>query len=1557
MEQIGIRNNIVIGLEKKIVKTSGPFEIWRKMFIEELSKKIDDSLKIQDVKECKKNCRKLNYWMDDKEEDFVLKHFFVDEHITSIVWKNEFEKIFINSLKNETQTCLRSRKKYPKEIRNIMGELEDYIDCFNDYKKQFKKLYCWSEQYIDYKSWLNKMRKHFIKHEDWNLLKSKKYRMYIVKYLKHSLEDMFPTKIDCINDIPDINEEVLNLNSISNTDVNFDSSYGEEVTNENAQASYMPYGHDSKDHPVQIVSKPLEWLLHKDFSRTGGTSLPEQLPLTNYKVTPASIHIMNKETPTFTSSFPPKDFPYIIAWILGALIAGTLFVFGTTGKKKKALTLKTPEFVKETINVVNDTKEKKIPVRIENIEHMKKSYFWKWINIIELYLLIIEDIRNEEWEMNKEDFLFICINEFMNEKDRNCLYNTDDYLNSTDVMIKEQNLLWNKWMERQKYMLDKWKEEELFVYLKNDWKREEDEYMKKIYKELLLSLKGDTYNMPQRQKIIWKRWIAKHPYRIREKMIHEWFDKLFDDIISDNVISGDIINNILLNDEYIYDISEKKKKLKIILWIQIYMCVLNEAEKDKWKREKEMFIDIYIDKLKEKKEYDEEEYEEKNKELIKLLNKMKKMEILNTDDEKRKEWKHQDWFKQIRKEWITDENRYLNEINNQVIGNYNMDLQRYMFEKHYEDIKLKWIDDIDNDNKHEHGSDWFPIIKYFEGNDEEGEKYIAKEYTEKKDYLRNTLYDIENIKKDTVEVDVVKKKFNIKTIIEIHMVIIEDFQKDEWEKDKGDFLQICFEEFIKRKEFNEEGQNKIIINNNEKKYILNISHDNIIHILQNSWNGCFNRNTYILDKWKEQEWFKDLKNDWKREEYECIKKIYKDLLLSLRGDSYHMSQKQKLVWRQWINKHLYHINEDVVTKWFEEILEQLDKGNIIDLLYIENEINRLNEENEINKLNEENEINKLYEENEKNFFCEEQIIYDKKKILTTILWIQIHMMVLEESKKDECTKSKEMFLDTCIDELKKDEKDKKQDGDEKRKEIIKIVEDMKKLNNLDIDKHRSTKWKKEKWFKEMKKDWIYVRDRCLLNLEENHKYDEYKCEELIDVSCLDIQKNISKWNWENIQFKWIDHENEKDWLKGVDMDEHINDYMDEHINDYMEAHINDYMEAHINDYMDEHINDYMDEHINGYMEAHINDYMDEHINDYMDEHIGNNVDNFRRDDMEKYINEYIRDNIEKDKNTNVDEDHIKKYNACHNFVKVKDPLIWKTIIEIQLKIIEESKREEWEKHKYDFLEICIQEYIKNANKDNNSRRNILEDEIFSMNKNMMWDTYIEAHRYILEKWKREEWFHNLKNEWNLEALNYLNSSENRNDESDKNCNEEKRICMIEKEKIIFRKWINKHTEELKDCYNEGEKNPFLEEDVKKKKKLILTAWIQIHMMIFERLKEDECLANKHLFIDAYIEEFKRDKHINKYNKKIINMLENIKKNIYHTNLNNEINEWKNETWFKQWKDDWIKEENENLFWLAQKRKERYERKKKNMNEYNIGECYINIHKKLLNKYFKYINFK
>ncbi|CDO62224.1 surface-associated interspersed protein 1.2 (SURFIN 1.2) [Plasmodium reichenowi] len=743
------------------------------------------------------------------------------------------------------------------------------------------------------------------------------------------------------------------------------------------------------------------------------------------------------------------------------------------------------EYTYDYYNIHDDEAIKSVDV--ERIIKEKKER-WKWKTIIEIQMAVIEEIHDEKWEMNKEDFLFICINEFVNDKDRKCLYNTDDDFNSTTFIIKRQRFLWNRWMERQTYILDKWKEEESFVYLKNDWKREEDEYMKKIYKELLLSLRGDTYNMSQRQKIIWKRWIAKHPYRIREKTIDEWFDKLFEEINKNGIINDDVID-ILLNDykenvEYIYDMSEKRKKLKLILWIQIYMCVLDEAEKDKCIEKKETYVDMFIENIKDK------------------------------------------------------------------------------------------------------------------------------------------VYIID---------------------------VVEDIKKD-------------------------------------------------IHTLPINTFSC---------KWKKGKWFEELKSDWKEEE----------------------------------NKRL---NGDLLK------------------------------------------------------------------------------------------------------------------------------------NNKDI-------------YKEM--------------MEKSTTY---------------IENNILEKLWEDINFKWIDEDNENDWLKVTE-----NNSKDENNIIYINKKRNKNNNTNTNIYINKNIKKeenkmkcYEEKHMFGNMsfQGHKEDYHEHNFLEVQKDDDTNNIFNekFKVED----INTKNKDVITKNKDViTKKKDIITRSDKIH-IVLNQHNNEWIQVIKIHLHLIDECKKEEWEKNKYDFLEICIQEYIKNENKDNNNSRrkkNILEDEIFSMNKNIMWDTFIEAHRYILEKWKREEWFCNLKNEWNVEALNYLNSSENKNDE--------KGISMIEKEKNIFRKWINKHTEELKDCYNEDEKNPFLEEAIKKKKKNYkLIAWIQIHMMILERLKEDECLANKRLFIDVCIELIKKG-HLCKNNVVIIEMLNKLKSDMYNSFLYllpQENDDKKKEEWYKQLNKYWMYKESTYFNFLGQK---------------------------------------
>lgn len=144
----------------------------------------------------------------------------------------------------------------------------------------------------------------------------------------------------------------------------------------------------------------------------------------------------------------------------------------------------------------------------------------------------------------------------------------------------------------------------------------------------------------------------------------------------------------------------------------------------------------------------------------------------------------------------------------------------------------------------------------------------------------------------------------------------------------------------------------------------------------------------------------------------------------------------------------------------------------------------------------------------------------------------------------------------------------------------------------------------------------------------------------------------------------------------------------------------------------------------------------------------------------------------------------------------KEKWMWKTILEIEMKVVENCKKEEWEESKGDFLEICLDEFIKKENEYNKIHNKVIIEKSVLENQNMLWNKWIERHRYMLEKWKKEEWFYNLKNEWINEIENYEKK------ESDIEIilpSEKKtRNISLEKQKIIWRRWVARYVQHIDD---------------------------------------------------------------------------------------------------------------------------------------------------------------
>ncbi|SBT73324.1 hypothetical protein POWCR01_000103600, partial [Plasmodium ovale] len=154
-------------------------------------------------------------------------------------------------------------------------------------------------------------------------------------------------------------------------------------------------------------------------------------------------------------------------------------------------------------------------------------------------------------------------------------------------------------------------------------------------------------------------------------------------------------------------------------------------------------------------------------------------------------------------------------------------------------------------------------------------------------------------------------------------------------------------------------------------------------------------------------------------------------------------------------------------------------------------------------------------------------------------------------------------------------------------------------------------------------------------------------------------------------------------------------------------------------------------------------------------------------------------------------------------------------------------------------------------------------------------------RNILEQWKKEDWFQNLKNEWKNEEHMY----KEKNDKLQENILNEEEKHSIVSQKDIWRKWISKQAnlidifnkedwfksmvyaqDKEKDNYHINEynnvtvttetqlKNEKPNHEYSRSKGIIQKFMVQIHMMVLEECIKEEIIKQKELCIDNFIED-------------------------------------------------------------------------------------------------------
>ncbi|SBT58482.1 STP1 protein [Plasmodium ovale wallikeri] len=160
---------------------------------------------------------------------------------------------------------------------------------------------------------------------------------------------------------------------------------------------------------------------------------------------------------------------------------------------------------------------------------------------------LLNKYKNDEWELNKSDFLQICLEEFIREQNK--IYSNSENTNLVMKNISIQNtkedkmLLLDECTERCRPIWEKFKSENAFKVLQYEWRKEEKEYLENIeqFENNILN-ENTKISYKEIKKEIWRRWMTKQAKFIGQFTQEKWFKSLVKQIedVSDEYEMGEI---------------------------------------------------------------------------------------------------------------------------------------------------------------------------------------------------------------------------------------------------------------------------------------------------------------------------------------------------------------------------------------------------------------------------------------------------------------------------------------------------------------------------------------------------------------------------------------------------------------------------------------------------------------------------------------------------------------------------------------------------------------------------------------------------------------------------------------------------------------------------------------------------------------------------------------------------------------------------------------------------------------------------------------------------------
>ncbi|SBS90555.1 STP1 protein [Plasmodium ovale curtisi] len=226
------------------------------------------------------------------------------------------------------------------------------------------------------------------------------------------------------------------------------------------------------------------------------------------------------------------------------------------------------------------------------------------------------EYKNDEWELNKNDFLQICLEKFIREQNK--IYSNLKNANLVMKNISIQNtkedkmLLLDRWTERYRPIWEKFKSENAFKVFQYEWKKEEKEYLENVeeFENNILN-ENTKISCKEIKKGIWRKWITKQAKFIEQFTQEKWFKSLVKQIedISDEYKMEEIKDDIfVLNIEKLDNINYNKESYKhdnnpllIKVLTHIFMMVIEECIKEESTEKAELVLDNIIDKINKEK--------------------------------------------------------------------------------------------------------------------------------------------------------------------------------------------------------------------------------------------------------------------------------------------------------------------------------------------------------------------------------------------------------------------------------------------------------------------------------------------------------------------------------------------------------------------------------------------------------------------------------------------------------------------------------------------------------------------------------------------------------------------------------------------------------------------------------------------------------------------------------------------------------------------------------------------------------------------------------------------